>query len=46
METPQPLYQLGHPAVFLTGEILMQAGLPIKFYTLDDSLLFHLRLVS
>jgi hypothetical protein len=46
METPQPLYQLGHASVFFTGAILMSAGLPIKFYTLDDSLMFHLRLVS
>lgn len=46
LEMPTPLYQLGHPTVYLTGEILMQAGLPIKFYTLDDSLFFHLQLVS
>ena len=46
LEMPTPLYQLGHPTIYLTGEILMQAGLPIKFYTLDDSLFFHLQLVS
>ena len=29
-------YQLGRPAVCLTGQTLMHAGLPVKFFTLDD----------
>ncbi len=37
-----PIYQLGYQSVLLTGEILMQAGLPIRFYTLDDSVMFFL----
>ena len=32
-----PVYQLGYSTVCLTGQILMSAGLPVKFYTLDDS---------
>ena len=35
-----PGFQLQHPSVILTGAILMNAGLPLKFYTLDDSLRF------
>ena len=35
-------YQLGQPYVCLTGQILMTAGLPVKFFTLDDSLMFVL----
>lgn len=36
------VYQLGFPTVVLTGNILMNAGLPIKFFTLDDSVMFLL----
>lgn len=42
IESEFPLYQLGFSTVRLTGDILMSAGLPIKFYTLDDSLMFTL----
>jgi alpha-galactosidase len=35
-----PGFQLQYPSVILTGAILMNAGLPVKFYTLDDSLMF------
>ena len=43
IETEIPVYQLGYATVALTGSMLMHAGLPIKFYTLDDSVLFVLR---
>jgi hypothetical protein len=46
IETEYPLYQLGFSTVHLTGDILMSAGLPIKFYTLDDSLMFTLTKVQ
>ncbi len=36
------MYQLGYSSIRLSGQILMSAGLPIKFYTLDDSLMFLL----
>eukprot|EP01035_Chromulina_nebulosa_P021051 gene21051-27278_t len=42
MEVEVPIYQLGYPSVILTGEILMSAGLPVRFYTLDDSAMFFL----
>lgn len=38
-----PIYQLGYKSIQLSGAILMKAGLPIKFFTLDDSVLFHLK---
>ena len=41
-----PSFQLQHPSVVFTGAILMNAGLPVKFYTLDDSLMFHIRRVE
>lgn len=44
--TEVPVYQLGYPSVVLTGDILMSCGLPIKFYTLDDSVMFHLSRVD
>ena len=43
IETEVPVYQLGYPTVALTGSMLMNAGLPIKFYTLDDSVLFTVK---
>lgn len=36
------MYQLGHPAVVLSGAVLMRAGLTIKFFSLDDSVMFLL----
>jgi hypothetical protein len=42
-ELEAPVYQLGYRSVSLTGELLMCAGLPIKFYTLDDSIMFSLK---
>lgn len=42
IETEVPVYQLGVNKVVLTGSILMHAGLPVKFYTLDDSVMFVL----
>lgn len=41
-ETEISIYQLGASRVRLSGDVLMFAGLPIKFYTLDDSLMFYL----
>ena len=43
-----PVYQLGYSTVCLTGQILMSAGLPVKFYTLDDSvwILVDLHIIS
>jgi hypothetical protein len=45
IETIGPVYQLGYQTVFFTGEILMSAGLPLRFYTLDDSIMFLLKAV-
>jgi len=42
IETEAPVYQLGANKVCLTGQLLMNAGLPVKFYTLDDSVVFLL----
>lgn len=42
----EPLYMLGYPCVRMTGKILMCAGLPLRFYTLDDSLMFVLNKVE
>ena len=42
-ETEVPVFQLGYNSVRLSGEILMSAGLPVKFYTLDDSVMFYLK---
>jgi hypothetical protein len=36
------VYQLGIKSVPFTGQILMTAGLPVKFYSLDDSVMFLL----
>ena len=44
-ELEVPVYQLGYNSVRLSGEILMSAGLPVKFYTLDDSVMFYLKRV-
>jgi len=43
IETEVPVYQLGVSSVVLTGDILMNAGLPVRFYSLDDSVVFVLR---
>jgi hypothetical protein len=40
------VYQLGFSSVCLSGQILMKAGLPVKFYTLDDSVMFTLTKVN
>jgi hypothetical protein len=45
IESEFDTFQLGYPTIRLTGDILMQAGLPVKFYTLDDSVLFILKVV-
>lgn len=37
------LYQLAHPTLVLSGDILMSAGLPLKFFTLDDSICFYIQ---
>ncbi len=37
---------MGVNSVCFTGEILMNAGLPVKFYTLDDSVVFTLTRVG
>ena len=38
----EKLYQLGFPSASLPGDALMNIGLPIKFYTFDDSVMFLL----
>lgn len=38
-----PVFQLGVPSITLSGQVLMTAGLPVKFYTLDDSVVYVLR---
>mmetsp|Transcript_26804 Transcript_26804/g.29229 ORF Transcript_26804/g.29229 Transcript_26804/m.29229 type:complete len:160 (+) Transcript_26804:527-1006(+) len=43
IETEVPVYQLGVSSVVLTGEILMSAGLPVRFYTSDDSVVYYLK---
>ena len=43
VEMDTSIYQLGYDSVTLSGAHLMNAGLPIKFYTLDDSVMFVLR---
>jgi len=44
IESDIRVYQLGRPTVMLTGDILMNIGLPIKFFSLDDSVMFLLRM--
>jgi len=39
----QPVYQLGDPMVVLNGDTLMNAGLPLKFYSPDDSKIFYMK---
>ena len=46
VETDCPSYQLGYASVILSGDILMHAGLPIKFYTSDDCVLFRVRAIE
>ena len=44
IESEVPVFQLGVThSVVLSGSILMKAGLPVKFYTLDDSVVFVLK---
>ena len=45
IESEFDTYQMGYSSIFLTGDILMNAGMPVKFYTLDDSVMFTLRAV-
>ena len=42
IETESSFHQLGSSKVKLNGCNLMEAGLPVRFYTLDDSVLFVL----
>jgi len=46
IESDVPIYQLGRSDVVLTGETLMNAGLPVRFYTPDDSVVFVLTRTS
>jgi len=46
IESEVPVYQLGHSTVTLTGDILMHAGLPVRFYSSDDSSVFLLQMVT
>lgn len=39
-ESNAPIYQLNFEKIILTGEILMSCGLPLKFYSRDDSAMF------
>ena len=43
VEMDTSIYQLGYDSVTLSGAHLMNAGLPVKFYTLDDSVMFVLK---
>lgn len=42
IETPVPVCQLGRRTVTLNGKLLMTAGLPVRFYAYDDSVVFIL----
>jgi len=42
VRTPQPVYQLGAEKVKMYGASLMHMGIPVRFLTQDDSLLFVL----
>ena len=42
-ESATPVFQLGQDKVCMNGDVLMKVGLPIKLYTLDDSVMFHLK---
>ena len=46
VESSTPCYQLGYESCVLTGGILMSCGLPVRFYTLDDSVMFRLMQVD
>ena len=46
IELAHASYQLGYSHITLTGLHLMQAGLPVKFYTLDDSVMFVVKKVE
>ena len=43
---PHICFCLKSSFLLCAGQILMKAGLPIKFYTLDDSVMFLLQVVS
>ena len=43
VEMETSIYQLGYDSVTLSGDHLMNAGLPVKFYTLDDSVMFVIK---
>ena len=45
VRTPSPVYQLGAPCVRMDGATLMHVGIPVRFLTQDDSLLFLLKRV-
>ncbi|KAL3927713.1 MAG: hypothetical protein SGPRY_002698, partial [Prymnesium sp.] len=45
VRTPGHVYQLGAAYVRMNGATLMHAGIPVRFLTQDDSLLFLLKLV-
>ena len=45
IRTPSPVYQLGAACVRMDGATLMHAGIPVRFLTQDDSLLFLLKRV-
>ena len=46
IRTPGPVYQLGAACVRMDGATLMHAGIPVRFLTQDDSLLFLLKRVD
>ena len=46
VQTPAPVYQLGDERVLMYGATLMEVGIPIRFLTQDDSLMFHLQLAE
>lgn len=46
VRTPVPVYQMGSECVRMHGTTLMHAGIPVRFLTQDDSLLFLIERVD
>ena len=46
VQTPAPIYQLGAHKVCMHGAALMEVGIPLRFLTQDDSLVFFLNRIE
>lgn len=46
IENEMDIYQLGNERAVLSGAALMKAGIPIKFYSSDDSVVFSIKLIK